>query len=48
MSSIINYMVLELADKQFKAVRLHQEQLEQLYLKNDILFNLPISGDLKK
>ncbi len=48
MSSVISYMVLELAARQREDVNPHQEKLEQLYLENDILFNLPISGDLMK
>lgn len=48
MSSVISYMVLELAARQRDAVNPHQERLEQLYLENDILFSLPISGDLRK
>ncbi len=48
MSSVISYMVLELAARQREDVHPHQERLEQLYLENDILFNLPISGDLMK
>jgi DNA-binding MurR/RpiR family transcriptional regulator len=37
---IINYLILELAtlkDERFKA---HQEQLEQVYRENDILFSM--------
>jgi hypothetical protein len=48
MSSIISYLVLELATRQQDKVSPHQEKLEQIYLENDILFNLPIGGDLKK
>jgi DNA-binding MurR/RpiR family transcriptional regulator len=44
MSSVISYLVLELADRERDGVRPHQQKLEQIYLENDILFNLPISG----
>jgi DNA-binding MurR/RpiR family transcriptional regulator len=44
MSSVISYLVLELADRQRATVGPHQEQLEQIYLENDTLFNLPM-GD---
>ncbi len=48
MSSVIGYLILELAS-QFKVeVSRHQEKLEQIYLENDILFNLPMTGSLKK
>lgn len=48
MSSVISYLILELAARQRDEVSPHQEKLEQIYLENDILFNLPITGDLKK
>jgi len=48
MSSVISYLVLELAAKLQDEVRRHQAKLEQIYLENDILFNLPIAGDLKR
>lgn len=48
MSSVISYLVLELAARLPNEVRPHQEKLEQIYLENDILFNLPMVGDLKK
>ena len=44
MSSIISYMVLELAAIQSNIMGPHQEKLEQIYLENDILFNLPIAS----
>ena len=47
MSSVISYMVLELAGRQRKKVNSHQEKLEQIYLENDILFNLPNIEDLQ-
>ena len=47
MSSVISYMILELAAKQRDKVHHHQEKLEQIYLENDILFNLPID-DMKQ
>ena len=37
---IINYLVLELASRQAKPLKNHQEKLEQVYRENDILFNL--------
>jgi len=42
MSSVISYLVLELAARQRQTVGRHQEKLEQIYLENDILFNLPL------
>ncbi len=38
--AVIQYMVQELANKRGETLRLYQEQLEQVYLENDILFNL--------
>lgn len=40
MLAVIQYMVQELANKRGETLRLYQEQLEQVYLENDILFNL--------
>ena len=40
LSCLINYLVHALADKQGEALVKHQERLEQVYLENDILFNL--------
>ena len=37
---IANYLVLELASRQDSRFSSHQEKLEQVYLENDILFNL--------
>ena len=37
---IANYLVLELASLQDRQINSHQERLEQVYLENDILFNL--------
>jgi DNA-binding MurR/RpiR family transcriptional regulator len=48
MSSVISYLVLELSTRQQKDVCSHQEKVEQIYLENDILFNLPITSGLKK
>lgn len=48
MSSVISYLVLELAARQRQKVGNHQEKLEQIYLENDILFNLPIVAESKK
>jgi DNA-binding MurR/RpiR family transcriptional regulator len=39
-SCIINYLVLELVNHQHPQLKEHQEKLEQMYLENDILFNL--------
>ncbi len=38
--AVTQYMVQELADRRGKDLREYQEQLEQVYLQNDILFNL--------
>ena len=40
MLCVIQYIVQELAGKQGEALKKHQESLEQIYLENDILFNL--------
>lgn len=45
MSSVISYIILELASRRPEKVRAHQENLEQIYLENDILFNLPGFGN---
>ncbi|MFZ0611158.1 MAG: MurR/RpiR family transcriptional regulator [Desulfobacterales bacterium] len=37
---IINYLVLELVNRQHPQLKEHQEKLEQMYLENDILFNV--------
>ncbi|MFZ0240534.1 MAG: MurR/RpiR family transcriptional regulator [Desulfobacterales bacterium] len=37
---IINYLVLELVNRQDPQLKQHQERLEQMYLENDILFNM--------
>lgn len=39
-SCIINYLVLELVNRQDPQLEAHQERLEQMYLENDILFNM--------
>ena len=39
---IANYLVLELASRQDSRFSSHQEKLEQVYLENDILFNLHV------
>jgi DNA-binding MurR/RpiR family transcriptional regulator len=39
-SCIINYLVLELVNRQYPQLNEHQERLEQMYLENDILFNM--------
>lgn len=48
MSSVISFLVLELAARKRLEVGLHQEKLEQIYLENDILFNLPMMAESKK
>ncbi len=40
MLCVIKYIVQELASRQGESVQRHQEQLEQIYLENNILFNL--------
>ncbi len=40
MLCVIKYIVQALASKEGKALQKHQEQLEQIYLENNILFNL--------
>ncbi|WDP90135.1 MAG: MurR/RpiR family transcriptional regulator [Desulfobacter sp.] len=40
MLAVIQYLVQELANRKGKDLRAYQEQLEQVYLENDILFNL--------
>lgn len=39
-SCIINYLILELVNRQHPQLKEHQEKLEQMYLENDILFNM--------
>lgn len=39
-SCIINYLVLELVNRRHPQLAEHQEKLEQMYLENDILFNM--------
>jgi DNA-binding MurR/RpiR family transcriptional regulator len=39
-SCIINYLVLELVNRQHPQLKEHQERLERIYLENDILFNM--------
>ena len=40
MLCVIQYMVQELASRKGDTLQKHQEQLEQVYMENDILFNL--------
>jgi DNA-binding MurR/RpiR family transcriptional regulator len=40
MLCVIQYIVQELASRKGKTLQKHQEQLEQVYIENDILFNL--------
>ncbi|MDZ7582772.1 MAG: MurR/RpiR family transcriptional regulator [Deltaproteobacteria bacterium] len=37
---IINYLMLELVNRKHPQLKEHQEKLEQMYLENDILFNM--------
>jgi DNA-binding MurR/RpiR family transcriptional regulator len=39
-SCIINYLVLELVNRKSPELEEHQERLEQMYLENDVLFNM--------
>ena len=39
---IANYLVLELANSLDSPFSSHQKKLEQVYLENDILFNLQV------
>ena len=39
-SCIASYLVIELAGRNGRDLRAHQEKLERLYLENDVLFNL--------
>ncbi len=39
-SCIINYLVLELVNRKSPELEEHQEKLEQMYLENDVLFNM--------
>jgi DNA-binding MurR/RpiR family transcriptional regulator len=39
-SCIINYLVLELVNRKSQELEVHQEKLEQMYLENDVLFNM--------
>jgi DNA-binding MurR/RpiR family transcriptional regulator len=38
-SCIINYLIIELANRKDEAMRDHQESLEQIYRETDVLFN---------
>ncbi|MDZ7665619.1 MAG: hypothetical protein U5K27_09890 [Desulfotignum sp.] len=40
MLAVIQYMVQELANRKGDELRAYQEQLEQVYLENDLLFNI--------
>ena len=42
MLCVIQYMVQELASRRGDDLQKHQEQLEQVYMENDILFNLMV------
>ena len=41
-SCLINYLVLKMVNQQHPQLKDHQEKLEQVYLENDILFNMHI------
>jgi DNA-binding MurR/RpiR family transcriptional regulator len=43
-SCIINYLVLDLVNRHQPQLKEHQEKLEQIYLENDILFNIHEHG----
>ncbi|MEJ2158499.1 MAG: MurR/RpiR family transcriptional regulator [Desulfobacteraceae bacterium] len=43
-SCIINYLVLELVNRHHPQLKEHQEKLEQIYMENDILFNIHEHG----
>jgi DNA-binding MurR/RpiR family transcriptional regulator len=43
-SCIINYLALELVNRHHPQLKAHQERLEQMYLENDILFNIHEHG----
>jgi DNA-binding MurR/RpiR family transcriptional regulator len=43
-SCIINYLVLELVNRHHPQLKEHQEKLEQMYMENDILFNMHEHG----
>ncbi|WP_419661643.1 transcriptional regulator, rpiR family [Desulfosarcina variabilis str. Montpellier] len=43
-SCIINYLVLELVSRRQPDMKAHQEKLEQMYLENDLLFNIHEHG----
>jgi DNA-binding MurR/RpiR family transcriptional regulator len=43
-SCIINYLVLELVNRHHPQLKEHQAKLEQMYLENDILFNMHEHG----
>lgn len=40
LSCLINYLVQELASQLGESMKHHQQRLEQMYLENDVLFNL--------
>jgi DNA-binding MurR/RpiR family transcriptional regulator len=44
-SCIINYLVLDLVNRQDPHLKGHQQKLEQMYLENDILFNVHAHDD---
>jgi DNA-binding MurR/RpiR family transcriptional regulator len=41
-SCLINYLVLKMVNQQLPQLKDHQKKLEQVYLENDILFNMHI------
>ena len=41
-SCLMNYLVLKMVNQQHPQLKGHQERLEQVYLENDILFNMHI------
>ena len=41
-SCLINYLVLQMVNQQHPQLKGHQEKLEQIYLENDVLFDMHI------
>ena len=39
-SCLINYLILKIVNRQLPQLKRHQQMLEQVYLENDILFNM--------
>jgi DNA-binding MurR/RpiR family transcriptional regulator len=41
-SCLINYLVLKMVNQQHPQIKGHQQKLEQVYLENDVLFNMHV------